>query len=46
MTDELLGVGQLAFAGIDDLVAMKSAADRPQDRLDIADLERARRAAG
>jgi hypothetical protein len=28
------------------LVAMKSAADRPQDRLDIADLERARRAAG
>jgi hypothetical protein len=43
--DELPGVGQLAFAGIDDLVAMKAAADRPQDRLDIADLERARRAA-
>ncbi len=46
VTDELPGVGQLAFAGIDDLVAMKAAADRPQDRLDIADLERARRAAG
>jgi hypothetical protein len=44
--DELPGIGQLAFAGIDDLVAMKSAADRPQDRLDIADLERVRRAAG
>jgi hypothetical protein len=43
---ELPDVGQLAFAGIDDLVAMKSAADRPQDRLDIADLERVRRAAG
>ena len=43
---ELPDVGHLAFAGIDDLVAMKSAADRPQDRLDIADLERARRAAG
>jgi hypothetical protein len=46
VTDELPGVGHLAFAGIDDLVAMKSAADRPQDRLDIADLERVRRAAG
>jgi hypothetical protein len=42
--DELPGIGRLAFAGIDDLVAMKAAADRPQDRLDIADLERARRA--
>ncbi|MCW2993021.1 MAG: hypothetical protein JWQ18_516 [Conexibacter sp.] len=45
VTDELPGVGPLAFAGIDDLVAMKAAADRPQDRLDIADLERARRGA-
>jgi hypothetical protein len=44
VTDELPDVGQLAFAGIEDLVAMKTAADRPQDRLDIADLERARRA--
>lgn len=46
VTEHLPDVGLLAFAGIDDLVAMKSAADRPQDRLDIADLERARRPAG
>ncbi len=46
VTEELPDVGHLVFAGIDDLVAMKSAADRPQDRLDIVDLERARRAAG
>jgi hypothetical protein len=43
VTVELPDVGAPAFAGIDDLVAMKTAADRPQDRLDIADLERARR---
>jgi hypothetical protein len=43
---ELPEVGSLAFAGIDDLVAMKAAADRPQDRLDIADLERVRRVGG
>jgi hypothetical protein len=43
VTSEIPDVGPLAFAGLDDLVAMKSAADRPQDRLDIADLERARR---
>ncbi|MDQ3608352.1 MAG: hypothetical protein M3459_05555 [Actinomycetota bacterium] len=30
------------FAGRDDLIAMKRAAGRPQDLLDIADLERAR----
>lgn len=30
------------FAGLDDLVAMKRDAGRPQDLIDIADLERAR----
>jgi hypothetical protein len=44
VTHDLPGAGLLTFAGLDDLVAMKSAADRPQDRVDIADLERARRA--
>jgi Nucleotidyl transferase AbiEii toxin, Type IV TA system len=43
VTAELPDVGPLAFAGLEDLVAMKAAADRPQDRLDIADLERVRR---
>ncbi len=33
------------FAGLDDLIAMKLAAGRDQDRLDIAELERARGAA-
>ncbi len=32
----------VSFAGRDDLIAMKRAAGRPQDLLDIADLERAR----
>lgn len=36
----------LAFAGLDDLIAMKIAAGRPQDLLDVADLERARGGAG
>jgi hypothetical protein len=32
----------VTFASVDDLIAMKTAAGRPQDLLDIADLERAR----
>lgn len=32
----------VSFASVDDLIAMKTAAGRPQDLLDIADLERAR----
>jgi len=32
-----------AFAGFEDLVAMKRAAGRPQDLIDIAELERSRR---
>jgi hypothetical protein len=39
---EIQDEGPYAFAGLDDLVAMKRAAGRPQDRIDIADLERAR----
>jgi hypothetical protein len=34
--------GRVWFAGIDDLIAMKQAAGRPQDLIDIAELERAR----
>ena len=34
--------GPVAFAGLDDLIAMKRAAGRPQDLIDIAELERSR----
>jgi hypothetical protein len=34
--------GRFLFAGLDDLVAMKAAAGRPQDEIDITSLERAR----
>jgi hypothetical protein len=34
--------GEVLFAGLDDLITMKQAAGRDQDRIDIADLERAR----
>ena len=39
---QLSDQGSYSFAGLDDLVAMKRAAGRPQDLIDIADLERAR----
>ena len=39
---EVPGVGEHWFAGLDDLIAMKSAAGRPQDEIDITSLERAR----
>jgi hypothetical protein len=41
---EIPGAGLVRFAGLDDLIAMKDAAGRPQDRLDIASLQRARSA--
>jgi hypothetical protein len=37
------GAGAFRFAGLDDLIAMKAAAGRPQDEIDITSLERARR---
>lgn len=37
------GAGRFRFAGLDDLIAMKVAAGRPQDELDVSSLERARR---
>ena len=43
---KLAGVGAVAFAGYDDLVAMKREAGRPQDELDLQALEQARRRAG
>jgi hypothetical protein len=36
------GAGRVLFPGYDDLVAMKRAANRPQDRLDVETLERIR----
>jgi hypothetical protein len=36
------GAGPYRFCGLDDLIAMKVAAGRPQDELDIASLQRAR----
>jgi hypothetical protein len=36
------GAGRFLFAGIDDLIAMKIAAGRPQDEIDVVSLERAR----
>jgi hypothetical protein len=37
------GAGAFHFAGLDDLIAMKVAAGRPQDEIDVTSLERARR---
>ena len=39
---EVPGAGPCWFASLDDLIAMKTAAGRPQDRIDVASLERAR----
>lgn len=39
---EVPGAGAFRFSGLDDLIAMKVAAGRPQDELDITSLERAR----
>lgn len=36
------GAGPFWFCGLDDLIAMKAAAGRPQDELDITSLQRAR----
>jgi hypothetical protein len=39
---EVPGAGRFWFSGLDDLIAMKVAAGRPQDELDITSLQRAR----
>jgi hypothetical protein len=39
---EVPGAGAFHFCGLDDLIAIKAAAGRPQDELDIASLQRAR----
>lgn len=39
---EVTSVGSFRFSGLDDLIAMKVAAGRPQDEIDITSLERAR----
>jgi hypothetical protein len=41
---EVPNAGECLFASLDDLIAMKLAAGRPQDRIDVASLERARSA--
>ena len=40
--EDLSRIGPVLFAGYDDLLSMKRAADRPQDRADIDALERLR----
>jgi hypothetical protein len=40
---EVANAGAFHFAGLDDLIAMKAAAGRPQDEIDITSLQRARR---
>lgn len=40
---DVADAGAFSFAGLDDLIAMKAAAGRPQDEIDITSLERARR---
>jgi hypothetical protein len=39
---DLPGIGPVLFAGYEDLLAMKRAADRPQDRVDVDALEQVR----
>lgn len=39
---EVPGAGSFWFSGLDDLIAMKVAAGRPQDELDVTSLQRAR----
>jgi predicted nucleotidyltransferase len=39
---EVPGAGTFRFAGYEDLIAMKTAAGRPQDEIDIVSLQRAR----
>jgi hypothetical protein len=39
---EVPGAGPFWFSGLDDLIAMKVAAGRPQDELDVTSLQRAR----
>lgn len=39
---DLPGVGRILFAGFDDLVAMKAAAGRPEDRIDLDRLRQLR----